>query len=168
MSNSELPSAMEEKWTAYLDGRLSAAEAAAFERENAGAAAEKIAAAKIGGALRAHLSAPALRNAEFFNAGILKEISPPEVRSRDSQPARRPFWSLWRMAAAGACCLLAAGSIYEVFVSGGEQPRNGYQARVLSAKAGDQELYATVLDADGLAVVWIDGFDHLADDYVLE
>ena len=72
------------------------------------------------------------------------------------------------MAAAGACCLLAAGAVYTVFVDGREQPRNGYHAKVLSAKPGDHELYATVLDVEGLAVVWIDGFDHLAEDYVLE
>ena len=72
------------------------------------------------------------------------------------------------MALAGACCLLAVGVIYSVFVKDGDQRRDRYVAKVLSANAGDDLLSATVLDADGLAVVWIDGLDQLPNDYVLQ
>ena len=67
MNNSDLPASTEEKWTAYIDGRLGAAEAAAFERENAGAVQDRTATARIANALRVHLPAPTLKNADFFN-----------------------------------------------------------------------------------------------------
>lgn len=168
MNNSDLSASNEEKWIAYVDGRLGPEESAAFERDHSDAALEKAATARIAGALRFHLPAPTLKNPDFFNEGILREISPVPSRSPVAREERTSLWSLWRVALAGACCLLAAGAIYKVFVAGGAQPEGGYYAKVLSAKAGDEELYATVLDADGLAVVWIDGFDHLASDYVLE
>ena len=167
MNNSDSPASPDEKWTAFVDGRLGAEEAAAFAREHPEAAAEKAAAAKIAQALRRHSPAPVLRNADFFNEKILREIAPVQPRA-ESAPARPSLWSLWRMALAGACCLLAVGAIYSVFVKNGEQHRDRYVANVLSVHAGDDLLSATVLDAEGLAVVWIDGLDQLPNDYVLE
>ena len=43
MNNSDTPIPNEDQWIAYLEGKLSAAEAAAFERENPDAAAERAA-----------------------------------------------------------------------------------------------------------------------------
>jgi hypothetical protein len=151
-----------------MDGRLSAEEAAAFERMNPEAPREKTEASRIAAALRVHLPAPRLKNADFFNERILREIAPPRPHASDARSKGPALWSLWRMALAGACCLLAAAAIYKGFVDGREQPRNGYFAKVISAKAGDEQLYATVLEVDGLAVVWMDGLDNLADDYVLQ
>lgn len=165
MNNSETPSSPEEMWSAYLDGKLSAAEALAFEREHPEAVAERQMHLKLAGAIRTHLPSPELRNADFFNERILREISTPAAH----QPAREgSLWSLWRLATAGAFCLLAVGAIYVLFVQGHEQRRDPYLAQVLSVKAGDAELDATVLDADGLAVVWIDGLEQLSSDYVLQ
>ena len=167
MNNSDLPGAPEEKWTAYFDSRLEAAEVAAFEREHPDAAGEKAAVSKLGQTLRMHSQAPVLRNPDFFNAAILREILPRQHHSGNA-PARPPFWSLWRMALAGACCLAAAGAIYAVFVNGNDQRRDAYVANVLWAKAGDRQLSATVFDADGLAVVWIGGLEPLPNDYELQ
>jgi anti-sigma factor RsiW len=163
--NSEPPSSPEEKWTAYLDGILSAQDAAAFEREHPEAVAERELHARLISAVRLHSPAPKLRNADFFNERILREISP---RPATVPRAERPLWPLWRLAAAGACCLLAVGAIYAVLVRSNEAKADRYVAQVVSVKAGDDQLDATVLDADGLAVVWIDGLDPLPNDYVLE
>jgi len=165
MNNSEPPSSPEEMWTAYIDRKLSAQDAAAFERENPEAAAEREMHAQLATALRVHSVAPKLRNAEFFNEGILREISP---RQPEAPEPRRALWPLWRLAFASACCLLIAGAIYAFFVRGNEGGTDRYRAQVVSVEAGDSLLNATVLDAEGLAVVWIDGLDQLPNDYALQ
>ena len=165
MTNSEPPSPPEEKWTAYLDGKLSAQDAAAFEREHPEAIAERELHARLVSAVRLHSPAPELRNADFFNERILREISP---RPAAAPKRERALWPLWRLAFASACCLLFAGVIYAMFVRGNEGRQDNYVAQVVSVQAGDALLDATVLDADGLAVVWIDGLDQLPNDYVLE
>lgn len=167
MNNSEPPTSPEEKWTAYLDGKLSSQEAAAFECDHPGAAVERAMHERISRAVRERSSAPALRNPDFFNASILREIS---TRTAPAPAPQRGLWSLWRLAIAGACCLIAAAAIYATFVrptSSGDG-RERYLAQVVSVEAGDKDLAATVLDADGLAVVWIDGLDQLPNDYVLK
>jgi hypothetical protein len=165
MNSSEIPSSVDERWTAYMDGKLAGADAAAFEREHPEAVVERERHSNIVRAIRTHSPAPELRNADFFNECILREISPPpaEPPGREVQ-----LWSLWRLATAGALCLIAVGAIYAMFVRGHDQREEHYVAQVLSVRAGDSELDATVLDADGLTVVWIDGLDHLPNDYALQ
>ncbi len=161
MNNSEPNlSPAEEKLTAYLDGALSPAEAQAFERENPSAAAERTMHEKLRGALAAKV--PALKNGEFFNHQILREIAP-------AQPARKrnDFFPLWRLALAAAVCVLAAAGIYFGMVSE-PKPRTEYFAQVLSVTAGDDKISAQLLNADGLAIVWVDGLASLPADYVLE
>ena len=168
MTNSEPPSppsSSEEKWTAYLDGKLSGQDAAAFEREHPEAILERELYARITSAMRLHSPAPKMRNAEFFNERILQEISP---CISEAPVPRRALWPLWRLAFASACSLMVAFGIYAIFVRGHEGANDGYRAQIVSVKAGDNLLDATVLDADGLAVVWIDGLDQLPNDYVLQ
>jgi hypothetical protein len=165
MTNSEPPASPEEKWTAYLDGRLSAQDAATFEREHPEALAEREMHARIISAVRLHSPAPKLRNADFFNERILREISPASAAA--PKPARSLF-PLWRLAFASASCLLISAGIYVMFVRGHEGKPDDYRAEIVSVRAGDNLLDATVMDADGVAVVWIDGLDQLPNDYVLE
>ena len=165
MTNSEPPSSPEEKWTAYLDGKLPPQDAAAFEREHPEAPAERAMHARLISAVRLHSPAPELRNADFFNERILREIAP---RTAVAPQKERRLWPLRGLAFASLCCLLAAGAIYAKFVRGTEGTRDRYVAQVVSVQAGDASLDATVLDADGLQVVWIDGLDQLPNDYVLE
>ena len=165
MNNSEPPSSPEEKWTAYLDGNLSTQDAAELEREYPEAVAERALHARLIGAMRLHSPAPKLRNADFFNESILREISPRPA----AVPAKgRRLWPLWGLAFASVCCMLAAGAIWATFVRGNADRPDRYLAQVVSVRAGDDSLDATVLDADGLKVVWIDGLDQLPSDYVLE
>ena len=165
MNNSEPPSSPEEKWTAYLDGKLSTQEVAAFEREHPEAAAELAMHARLMSAVRLHSPAPKLRNTDFFNEGILREISP---RPAVAPAKARRLWPLWGLAFASLCCLLAAGGIWATFVRNGEEKVDRYVAQIVSVTAGDDSLNATVLDTDGVKVVWISGLEQLPDDYVLE
>ena len=160
MNNSDPLTPHEEKLTAYLDGRLSTAEAAAFEREHPDALAEKAGAARLGDVLRAHSVAPAMRHADFFNHQILQQITPAPA------PVKRALLPLWRLAFASACCLFAVLGIYQTFVKAPARPRNF--AQVLSVTAGDPSITAEVIDGDGINVVWVDGLDYLSKDYVLE
>lgn len=172
MNNSDSPISPEEQWAAYFDGNLSAGEAAAFESEHPEAAAERAAYARITGAMRRHSPAPQMRNTDFFNESILREIAPKPSAAAAAPAKERGLWSLWRLAFAGAFSLLVASAIWATFVRGGsgfgEKPRAPYFAQVESVTAGDASLDATVLDADGLKLVWIDGLDRLPNDYVLE
>lgn len=161
MNNSDQPLAPEEKWTAYFDDRLEASESSSFEQEHPHAPGEKMAVSRITRALRTHSAAPILQNPEFFNTSVLSQIVQRAPRA-ENPPGRIPFWTLWRMALASACCLAAAFAIYSTFV------RDQYNVTVLSAKAGDRQLSASVLNADGLTVVWIAGLEPLPNDYVLQ
>lgn len=167
MNNSKQPLSTEEKWAAYVDGHLGAGDAAAFEREHPDAAAERAVTMKIREALRRNSPAPMLRNPEFFNRQILREIAP-QMERAEPPASRAALLPLWRFALAGACCLVAAAATYTAVVNGNDSRRDRYIAQVLSVKAGDDALAATVLDAEGLAVVWIDGLEQLPNDYVLQ
>src|SRR5271168_3051064 len=103
----------EEKFTAWVDGSLTGAELAAFEREledHPEALAEKEAALEIGNLLRTHLSVPPLKNADFFNHQILRQIA--QSSAPAPRPARASFWSLSRMAYSGACLLFLSTLLY--------------------------------------------------------
>lgn len=160
MNNSELLTPHEEKLAAYLDGRLSAAEAATFESEHSDALAEKASAARLREVLRACSVAPVMQHADFFNHQILREIAPAPAS------VRRAMLPLWRLAFASACCLFAVLGIYRAFVKAPARPREF--AQVLSVTAGDPSITAEVIDGDGINVVWVDGLDYLSTDYVLE
>ena len=160
MNNSEPLTPHEEKLAAYLDGHLTAAEAATFEREHPDALAEKAGAARLGEVLRAYSVAPVMQHADFFNHQILREIAPAPAQ------VRRAMLPLWRLAFASACCLFAVLGIYQTFVKAPVRPREF--AQVLSVTAGDPSITAEVIDGDGISVVWVDGLDYLSKDYVLE
>ncbi len=102
----------EEKFTAWVDGRLADADLAAFERElkaHPEALAEKEDALELGNLLRAHIAAPPLRNADFFNLELLRQIE----AGQPAAPRHRPlFWSLPRMAFSGIFLLLLSTVLY--------------------------------------------------------
>src|SRR5687768_2552156 len=118
MNNSDQPlSSFEEKLTAYIDGRLPEAEAAAFEREHPEVVQERISVRRLGTVLQRGTAAPILRNPEFLNRQILREIvsdAPAEALSEERKPS---FFNLWRLVFAGAFCLLAGLGIYQAFVA---------------------------------------------------
>lgn len=163
MNNSEPTlTQMEEKLTAYLDGTLSLADASAFEKEHPDVVVERRQHERLRTVLKK--VAPALSHGDFFNHQILREIRPEHVAA----PAKRTFFPLWRLAFAAAACLLVASGIYFGAVGPQKNGSGEYFAQVLSVKAGDADISAHIIDAGGMAVVWIDGLDSLPNNYVLE
>jgi anti-sigma factor RsiW len=155
----------EEKLTAYLDGTLPPEDAAIFERQHPEAPALKVRHGTVAAALRKHSASPPLGNGEFFNHQILRQITPP-APAREKAPA----FPLWRLIFAGACCALAVVGIYKSLptTSESETPAPKYMAQVTRVEAGDRLLTAKLVNAEGLAVVWVDGMDKLSPDYVLQ
>ncbi len=170
----------EEKLTAYLDGSLAPEDATAFEQANPEVIILRKQHQSLTAALRTHAERPSLRNGDFFNHQILREIKPPA-------PARVPTAvPFWRLILAGACCVLVATATVQWFnasKSGTTVPNIArsdapgtlavpqYVAKVTDVKAGDHLLTAKLVDmkqTGGLAVVWVDGMDKLSSDYVLE
>ncbi len=163
MNNSEPTlTQSQEKLTAYLDGTLSPADAAAFEKANPEALVERRQHERLQTILRKQ--APTLGHGDFFNHQILREIRPEPAAA----PAKRTFFPLWRLAFAAAACLLVASGIYFGAVGPQKNGSGEYFAQVLSVKAGDENISAHIIDAGGMAVVWIDGLDSLPNNYVLE
>jgi anti-sigma factor RsiW len=166
----------EEKFTAWVDGRLTGSELAAFEREleeHPEALAEKEAALELGGLLRAHLAAPPLRNADFFNQQILQQIES-SVRPAAPAPApRRSFWTLPRMAFSGAFLLLLASLLYFAAVPNTRREvrrDQQYVTNVLNAQSDDPNITATSFhsDQDNVNVVWLDGLSYMPPDHKLK
>ena len=102
----------EEKYTAWVDGKLTGRELADFENEIAAksdaqsAQSDKLAAQKVGDLMRTFVHAPELRNADFFNHQLMQQIEAGQTRSEAREPHREKrawsFWTLPRMAWAGA------------------------------------------------------------------
>jgi len=170
----------EERFTAWVDGRLTGAELAAFERElqsHPEALAEKDSALALGNLLRANLTAPPLPNPDFFNLRILQQIQPPPSPA----PApRRFFWTLPRMAFSGLSLLLLATLLYfaavpntrrevrenQQYVSNTLNPSSGD----LNAQSDDPHITATAFHSkqDNANVVWLDGLNYMPPDYKLK
>ena len=163
MNNSEPTlTKLEETLTAYLDGKLSPAEAAVFEAAHPEVAAERRQHEQLRAALAKE--APALSHGDFFNHQLLREISPAPA----PLAVKRTAFPLWRLAVGAAACLLAAAGIFFTFVGPQKSRNSDYFAQVLSVKAGDPDITAQLVEAGGVAVVWIDGLDALPTNYVLE
>jgi anti-sigma factor RsiW len=165
----------EEQFTAWVDGKLSGAELAAFEKQLAAhpeAVAEKEAAHKLGRLLRAHPTAPPLTNPDFFNHQLMQRIAADTPRA--AQPARKKesFWfSIPGLAWAGAACLLVAFVLFKTTIPDGPRhlEKSNYYAQVVESWPGNPNVSAsTVYSADdNVTVVWLDGLDYIPASYAL-
>lgn len=157
----------EEKFTAWVDGKLSGSELAEFERgleSMEEARAEKLAAHRLGDLLRAHAHGAAeLNNADFFNHRLMEQIAAAQPRERKERA--HLFWTLPRMAWSGAGCLLLACALYFAAV-----PRTGrqlahnqqYVAKILSSQAGPGVSATAYHDNDqDVTVLWLEGLDYI-------
>jgi anti-sigma factor RsiW len=162
----------EEKFTAWVDGRLTGAELAAFEREleaHPEALEEKQDAIELGNLLRTHVIAPPLRNQDFFNDQILRQIQTPVA----AVPARRSFWSLPRMAFSGAFLLLLATVLYFTAVPNTRREvrhNERYVENILNARSDDPAITATSFHSkeNNVNVLWLDGLNYMPPDHKLK
>jgi hypothetical protein len=159
----------EEQFTAWVDGKLSGEELTDFEKDlesHPEAASEKEAALRLGSLLRAHPTAPRLTNPDFFNHLLMQRIEAETPRPVvEAKPRRAGFWSLSRLAWAGAFCLAAAFGLYETMIpKAGESPADSkYFAQVVEAWPSDPNITATTVynPDDNVTVVWLDGLDYI-------
>lgn len=168
----------EEKFTAWVDGKLSGEERLAFEKQLADlpqAEAEREEVLILGRLLRAQ-ETPALSNEDFFNLQIAQRI---QADSQRPAPlglgrARRSFWSFPGLLWAGGACLVAAAALFSWLVpdgppgvSGAESP---YFAQIVEAWPGEPGVSASTVytERDKLTVVWLDGLEYIPASYELK
>jgi len=165
----------EERYTAWVDGRLTSQELTDFEQELVDpveARADKEVAHKLRDLLRQHGQAPALTNGEFFNHQLRHRMkaAPPETSHR--APSRKWRWSLPHLALAGAACLLIAGALFKMLIPTGDFVENEpqYFAKIIAANAADPTIFATTFYApeEKVTVIWLDGLDYLPASYTLQ
>jgi len=163
----------EERFTAWVDDQLTGPDLAAFEKELAShpeAAAERAEARKLGDLLR-EPPAPPLANADFFNHQLMQRIAAETPRPAEPAKARGWFWSLPRLALAGAACLLVAGGLFKTLIPSPAQAgeKSKYYAQVVEAWPGDETIWATTVynPEDNVTVVWLDGLDYIPATYAL-
>ncbi len=169
--------AFEEQFTAWVDGTLTGEELAAFERELASrpdALTDRAAAQKLGTLLRTQSTAPRLSNPDFFNLQIIQRIEAERPKAeRAPVRAKSPwFWSLPRLAMAGAGCLLVAFVLFRTMIPVQAPTDSGapYFAQVIESWPADDSISATTVytPEDNVTVLWIDGLDSVPAEYAIQ
>ncbi len=161
----------EEQFTAWADGKLSGPELAAFEKElerHPEAMSERADAQKLGAFLRENPTAPKLTNADFFNLQIQQRIA----ADRPREKAAGWFWSLPRLAWAGAACLLVAGVMFQTLIPTGStvSEADPYFAQVVESWTSEPGVSANTVynPRDNVTVLWLDGLDYIPASYELK
>lgn len=164
----------EEQFTAWVDGKLTGAELAEFEKqlgEHPEAVEEKEAAHKLGRLLREHPTVPRLSNPDFFNHQLMQRIAAETPQPVVAEKKRPFFFSIPRLAWAGAFCLLVCVVLFQTTIPGGERhlDKSTYFAQVVESWPGNPNVSAsTVYDSnDNVTVVWLDGLDYIPATYAL-
>jgi len=165
----------EEKWTAWLDGRLSDRELAEFEAslpDKAAAEAEKTEVKKLGALLKRELGAQALLNEEFFNHQIREKIareSTGESRKREVEVS--PWWTIRRLLWTGTASL-AVFLVMAIFVMRDKNPaeQSQYLTQILNARVDpvvspNATISMFETNEDRVTVLWTEGLQSLPSDY---
>ena len=165
----------EEKWTAWLDGRLSDRELAEFEAslpDKAAAEAEKAEATKLGLLLKRELGAQALLNEEFFNYQIRERIA----RESADEPRKRGVevstsWTIRRLLWTGTASL-AVFLVMAIFVMRDKNPaeQSQYLTQILNARVDpvvspNATISMFETKEDRVTVLWTEGLQSLPADY---
>lgn len=164
----------EEQFTAWVDGKLTGAELAEFEKqleEHPEAAEDREDALKLGRLLRSHPMVERMPNPDFFNHQLMQRIEAEMPKPVVAEKKRASFWSIPSLAWAGACSLLVAGVLFVTMIPGGPKhlETSNYFAQVVESWSTDPNVSAsTVYDAkDNMTVVWLDGLDYIPATYAL-
>jgi len=167
----------EEKYTAWVDGKLSEEATTEFEKQLEAlseATTDRADAHRLGDLLRRHGDAPKLTNADFFNHQVLHRIHSQEAATPGSASGRWWRWTVPRLATAGALLLLVAVAMFKMLIPSGPNghDKNGppYFAEIVDLWPADPSISATTVytPQDNVTVVWLEGLDYLPASYVLE
>ena len=164
----------EEKWTAWIDGKLADKELAQFEAslsDRAAAEAEKRAAHKLGVLLKTELRAESMANADFFSHQLRERI----VRE-DAVPSRRgqgvsSWWTIprlfWSGAAAIALFLIFAVVVRNDHEQGGQSDLTSQIIQARIDPVANPNATITVFQAkeERVTVLWTEGLKSLPADY---
>jgi anti-sigma factor RsiW len=165
----------EEKWTAWLDGRLGDRESAEFEAslpDKAAAEAEKSEAKKLGALLKRELGPQAMLNEEFFNHQIRERIA----RESADQPRKRGVavstsWTIRRLLWTGTASL-AVFLVMAIFVMRDKNPaeQSQYLTQILNARVDpvvspNATISMFETKEDRVTVLWTEGLQSLPSDY---
>jgi hypothetical protein len=165
----------EEKWTAWLDGRLSDRESAEFEAslpDKAAAEAEKSEAKKLGALLKRELGPQAMLNEEFFNHQIRERIARETVgESRTRGVEVSTSWTIRRLLWTGAASL-AVFLVMAIFVMRDKNPaeQSQYLTQILNARVDpvvspNATISMFETKEDRVTVLWTEGLQSLPSDY---
>jgi hypothetical protein len=165
----------EEKWTAWLDDRLSGRELAEFEAslpDKAAAEAEKAGAKKLGSLLKRELGAQALMNEDFFNYQIRERIARENVdESRKRGVEASTWWTIRRLLWTGTASL-AVFLVMAILVMRDKNPSEQSQyltqilnARVDPAVSPNATISMFETKEERVTVLWTEGLQSLPADY---
>jgi hypothetical protein len=165
----------EEKWTAWLDGKLSGKELEEFEAslpDKAAAEAEKGEAKKLGALLKEQLATHVLTNEEFFSHQLRERIAREEtasVRGRDVN--FRTWWTIPRLFWAGATSL-AIFILCAFMVMREKRPseQSQYLTQVLNARVDPAVSPGATISIfetkeEKVTVLWTEGLQSLPAEY---
>jgi hypothetical protein len=163
----------EEKWTAWLDGKLSGKELSDFEASLpnlAAAETEKRDALKLGAFLKEQLATQPLSNEEFFSHQIRERIA----RENESgfRSERSTWWTVPRLVWSGATAL-ALFLITTVWLISQNEPgeQSEYLTQILNSKVDptanpNAKVYIFESKNDNkVTVLWTEGLQTLPADY---
>jgi anti-sigma factor RsiW len=165
----------EEKWTAWLDGRLSDRELAEFEAslpDKAAAEAEKADTKKLGALLKRELRAQPLLNEEFFNYQIRERIARESAgESRKPGVEVSTWWTIRRLLWTGTASL-AVFLVMAILVMREKNPgeQSQYLTQILNARVDpvvspNATISMFETKEDRVTVLWTEGLQSLPADY---
>jgi anti-sigma factor RsiW len=153
----------EEKFTAWLDGSLSAEESLAFENEHPSLLEDRRNLLKLRSLLKENFVRPELSHPDFFNAQIMARIE----HETDRRRRRGRSWlGLPRLAWGGIASLAAGVALFVVLIPHGDlsNPGKRYVAQVLKAKTADPKVKATVDSQKDMTIIELEGLQNLPAD----
>ena len=162
----------EERWTAWLDNRLSDKEKAKFEAslpDKAAADAEKKAAQKLGALLKRELKTDVLTNEDFFSHQVHERIAR-ETTALSAEPRETlsTWWSIRRLFWVGTAALATFLVLVLVVLQDNEvEGPSDFTTTVLKARVDgpDASITPFELKEDRVIVLWTEGLKSLPSDY---
>lgn len=167
----------EEKWTAWVDGRLTGEELTEFKAalpDLAAAEAEKESALKLGNLLREKIGVRSMSNEEFFQHQLLKQIESDARATAPLRPepkVRETWWSIGRLAWTGAASLaIFLICTFVVLRDSDNGGQSAYLTKIINARIGPEvnpDATISIFEAkdDKVTVVWVEGLQSLPSEY---